>query len=252
MKLFTSTLITAAAALTLAGAAQAQVTVTTGGGYIKMVEALTAQYEKDTGAKGEKAFGFTKAFGGNIGQMLAQVESGSPVTVVISDATSLKKFTNALNADAGVRLGDTPLILIWRKGLTLASPEDLTSDAVKRVAMPDPKAAVYGRAAKEYLDGSGLAEKIAGKLNVVSMVPQVMSYVSRAEMDAGFVNLLAARQGKDKIGGFVAVKEGYEPIRMTAQPVKGAAGEADDVKAFLTWLGSPKADAVLEKFGVSR
>ena len=215
MKLFTSTLITAAAALTLAGAAQAQVTVTTGGGYIKMVEALTAQYEKDTGAKVEKAFG------GNIGQMLAQVESGSPVTVVVSDATSLKKFTKALNADAGVRLGDTPLILIWRKGLTLASPEDLTSDAVKRVAMPDPKAAVYGRAA-------------------------------RAEMDAGFVNLLAARQGKDKIGGFVAVKEGYEPIRMTAQPVKGAAGEADDVKAFLTWLGSPKADAVLEKFGVSR
>ena len=127
-----------------------------------------------------------------------------------------------------------------------------TSDAVKRVAMPDPKAAVYGRAAKEYLDGSGLAEKIAGKLNVVSMVPQVMSYVSRAEMDAGFVNLLAARQGKDKIGGFVAVKEGYEPIRMTAQPVKGTAGEADDVKAFLTWLGSSKADAVLEKFGVSR
>lgn len=246
MKLFTSTLITAAAALTLAGAAQAQVTVTTGGGYIKMVEALTAQYEKDTGAKVEKAFG------GNIGQMLAQVESGSPVTVVVSDATSLKKFTKALNADAGVRLGDTPLILIWRKGLTLASPEDLTSDAVKRVAMPDPKAAVYGRAAKEYLDDSGLAEKIAGKLNVVSMVPQVMSYVSRAEMDAGFVNLLAARQGKDKIGGFVAVKEGYEPIRMTAQPVKGAAGEADDVKAFLTWLGSPKADAVLEKFGVSR
>lgn len=242
MKLFTSTLITAAAALTLAGAAQAQVTVTTGGGYIKMVEALTAQYEKDTGAKVEKAFG------GNIGQMLAQVESGSPVTVVVSDATSLKKFTKALNADAGVRLGDTPLILIWRKGLTLASPEDLTSDAVKRVAMPDPKAAVYGRAAKEYLDGSGLAEKIAGKLNVVSMVPQVMS----SEMDAGFVNLLAARQGKDKIGGFVAVKEGYEPIRMTAQPVKGAAGEADDVKAFLTWLGSPKADAVLEKFGVSR
>lgn len=156
MKLFTSTLITAAAALTLAGAAQAQVTVTTGGGYIKMVEALTAQYEKDTGAKVEKAFG------GNIGQMLAQVESGSPVTVVISDATSLKKFTKALNADAGVRLGDTPLILIWRKGLTLASPEDLTNDAVKRVAMPDPKAAVYGRAAKEYLDGSGLAEKSLG------------------------------------------------------------------------------------------
>ena len=194
MKLFTSTLITAAAALTLAGAAQAQVTVTTGGGYIKMVEALTAQYEKDTGAKVEKAFG------GNIGQMLAQVESGSPVTVVVSDATSLKKFTKALNADAGVRLGDTPLILVWRKGLTLASPEDLTSDAVKHVAMPDPKAAVYGRAAKEYLDGSGLAEKIAGKLNVVSMVPQVMSYVSRAGDGCGLCQSprSSSRQRQDR------------------------------------------------------
>ena len=56
MKLFTSTLITAAAALTLAGAAQAQVTVTTGGGYINMVGALTAQYEKDSGAKVEIAY----------------------------------------------------------------------------------------------------------------------------------------------------------------------------------------------------
>lgn len=246
MKHVTFTLTAAAAALLAAGSAQAQVTVTTGGGYVKMVEALAAQYEKDTGAKVEKAFG------GNIGQMLAQVESGSPVTVVISDATSLRKFTKALNPETGVRLGDTPLILAWRKGLELKSPADLKTDAVKHVAMPDPKAAVYGRAAKEYLDSTGLGKDIAAKLNVVSMVPQVMSYVARGEMDAGFVNLLAARQGKAKLGGFVAVKEGYEPIRMTAQPVKGEAGEATDVKAFLAWLASPKADAVLEKFGVSR
>lgn len=67
---------------------------------------------------------------------------------------------------------------------------------------------------------------------MVSMVPQVMSYVSRAEMDAGFVNLLAARQGKDKIGGFVAVKEGYEPIRMTAQPVKAQRAKPMTSKRF--------------------
>ena len=64
-----SQIVIAAAALTLAGAAQAQVTVTTGGGYIKMVEALTAQYEKDTGAKVEKAFG------GNIMRLLVSSES---------------------------------------------------------------------------------------------------------------------------------------------------------------------------------
>ncbi|MDO5531939.1 molybdate ABC transporter substrate-binding protein [Sutterella sp.] len=233
-------------AMMFATAAEAAVTVTTGGGYVKMVEAIAAAYEKDTGVKVEKVFG------GNIGQMLAQVESGSPVTVVISDATSLKKFTKKLNSEAGVRLGDTPLVFVWRKGIELTGPADLVKPEVKRVAMPDPKAAIYGRAAKEYLDNTGLGAKLGDRLNVVSMVPQVMSYVGRGEMDAGFVNLLAARQGKDKVGGFVAVKDGYEPIRMTAQPVKGEAGEAADVKAFLGWLASPKADKILERFGVSR
>ena len=71
-------------------------------------------------------------------------------------------------------------------------------------------------------------------------------------MDDCLNNLLAARQGKAKLGGFMAVKEGYEPIRMTAQTVKGAEGEAADVKAFLKWRASPKADAILDKFGVVR
>ena len=245
MKKYLQTAITAAAVL-LCGVASAHVTVTTGGGYVKMVEAIAAQYEVDTGVKVERAFG------GNIGQMLAQVKNGSPVTVVISDANSLKKFTKALDTSAAVELGNTPLILAWRKGLELKSPADLKKPEVKSVAMPDPKAAVYGRAATEYLASSGLDKALEGKLNTVAMVPQVLSYVSRGEMDAGFINLLAARQGKDKIGGFLPIESGYTPIVMTAQPVKGEAGQAADVKAFLKYLESPKVNAVLNKFGVTR
>lgn len=248
MKLFTSTLITAAAALTLAGAAQAQVTVTTGGGYIKMVEALTVQYEKDTGAKVEKAFG------GNIGQMLAQVREGGKVNLVISDATSLQKFSNELKElKTGVKLGDTPLILAWRKGIVLTGPEDLDKSDVKRVAMPDPKAAVYGRAAKEYLASSGLDKKLGDRVNIASTVPQVMSYVVRGEMDAGFVNLVAARGNKDKTSGFTAVKDGYKPVLMTAVPVKDLkAQDKADVEAFMVFLASDKATPILNKFGVVR
>ena len=115
--------------------------------------------------------------------------------------------------------------------------------------MPDPKAAVYGRAAKEYLTTSGLDKKLGDRVNVASTVPQVMSYVVRGEMDAGFVNVLAARGNKDKIGGFTAVKEGYEPIRMIAVPVKDLKA---DVDAFLKFLASDKATPILDKFGVVR
>ncbi len=244
MKQQSFVLLAAAFAFSMTSA-EAAVTVTTGAGYVKMVEALAKAYESDTKAE------IHTAFGGNIGQMLAQIESGSGVNVVISDKTSLRKFAKNLAETPAADLGTTPLILIWRKGIALNAPEDIATDAVKSVAYPDPKAAVYGRAAKEYLDSTGLSEKIAAKTNAVSTVPQVFSYVSTGEMDAGFVNLLAAGQGKDKIGGMMTVEKGFAPIEMTAVPVKGREDDAD-VKSFLDFLSSDKATPILEKFGVFR
>ena len=144
-------------------------------------------------------------------------------------------------------------LTVLGKRLEMKGVADLAGSNVKRVAMPDPKAAVYGRAAKEYLTTSGLDKKLGDRVNVASTVPQVMSYVVRGEMDAGFVNVLAARGNKDKIGGFTAVKEGYEPIRMIAVPVKDLKSEDKaDVDAFLKFLASDKATPILDKFGVVR
>ena len=99
--------LTLAALITLCvGTAQAaQVTVTTGAGYVKMVDALTALYQKETGVTVDKAFG------GNIGQLLAQVKDGGKVNVVISDAATLKRFKDILSPETTV-LGDTPLVLV--------------------------------------------------------------------------------------------------------------------------------------------
>ena len=240
--------IAACASLLFAGTAAAEVTVTTGAGYVKMVQALVDAYRTQTKAQ------VGTAFGGNIGQMLAQVREGGKVNLVISDATSLQKFSKELkDLKTGVKLGDTPLIVAWRKGVTLSGPEDLAKNDIKRVAMPDPKAAVYGRAATEYLASSGLGKKLGDRVNVASTVPQVMSYVLRGEMDAGFVNLVAARGNKDKIGGFIAIKDGYKPVVMTAVPVKDLkAQDKADVEAFMAFLASDKATPILNKFGVVR
>ena len=80
-------LITLAAVSALAASAAnaAQIVVSTGAGYVKMVDALAALYQKETGVAVEKSFG------GNIGQMLAQVKHDSGVNVVISDEASLEK-----------------------------------------------------------------------------------------------------------------------------------------------------------------
>ena len=219
-----------------------QVTVTTGAGYIKMVDALTALYQKETGKTVDKAFG------GNIGQMLSQVKEGGKVNVVISDESTLKRFESLLAAET-TRLGDTPLVLVWRKGLELSSPADMASDKVKSVAAPDAKAAVYGRAAAAWLKATGLEAKVAPKFNAVSTVPQVFSYVATGNMDAGFVNLPAWRAGKDKVGGHFEIKDESARVRMVVKPVAGAENDAD-VKAFVKFLTSESARPVLAKFGV--
>lgn len=237
-------LITLAAVSALAaGAANAaQVVVTTGAGYVKMVDALAALYQKETGVAVEKSFG------GNIGQMLAQVKHGSGVNVVISDEASLEKFHDALAPDAR-RLGDTPLVLVWRKGLELKRPEDIAFGSVKTVASPNLKAAVYGRSAAEWLKATGLDAKVAPKLQIVGTVLQVYSYVTTGNMDAGFVNLAVLKSDTEALGGHTAIRDESAVVHMTVRPVRGA--EADtDVKAFMDFLASEKAKPVLRKFGI--
>lgn len=227
-----------------AGSAHADVVVTTGAGYVPMVKALSEAYAQETGGK------IATAFGGNIGQMLAQVKEGSGVNVVISDRASLAKFAKLLAADE-TKLGTTPIVLVWKKGLDIKTPADLKADSVARIAMPDPKAAVYGRAAEDFLKTSGLGKDLEGKVNVVSTVPQVTAYVVKGEMDAGFVNRVAAKNAQGKLGGQLEITDQHQPIVMTARPVAEVAEkDAADVKAFLDWLTGETAKGILKANGL--
>lgn len=237
------TLLIAAAAFS-ASAAYAEVSVTTGAGYMPMSKELAQTYQKTSGQK------VVENYGGNIGQMLAQVAAGNGVNIVISDLGTLKRIKSPVQFSKIEKLGNTPLVFIWKKGCGITGPQDLTTDKVKTFAYPDPKAAVYGRAAKEYLDGLK-TESLKDKSMQIASVPQVMAYVSKGEVDAGFLNRTAARQGKEKIGGSVEIADGYSPIEMVAAVVKGQENDKD-VQAFLNFLNSEDAKKILVKHGIEK
>lgn len=242
MKKFKTIAVAFVIALLVSSAAQAaELAVTTGAGYMNMAKELAAAYRAGGGA-------IEEVYGGNIGQMLAQVEAGNGVNVVISDGNSLKSVKSGVKFAKTQTLGSTVLVLAWRKGLTISSPEDLTRADVKSVAYPDPKAAIYGRAAAAYLKTTGLGARIAEKVSPVSTVPQVFSYLVSGEMDAGFVNRVVVRAGKDKIGGSLEIPSGYPPIVMVAAVVEGAGNGASE--NFLKFLQSPAAKGILKKHGV--
>ncbi len=217
--------------------------VTTGAGYMKMVQELSAAYRSETAKPVEEVYG------GNIGQMLAQIEAGNGVNIVISDKGALKTAKSGIRIAKIQPLGSTVLVLAWRKGLELSSPNDLTGESVKSVAYPDPKAAIYGRAAAKYLETTGLGAKIAPKLSQLSTVPQVFSYLVSKEMDAGFVNRVVVRAGAAKIGGSLEIPSGYPPIEMVAAVVEGAEGDPA-VADFLRFLSGDTAKAIMKKHGI--
>lgn len=217
-------------------------TVTTGAGYMKMAQELCAAYKAETGKTVQEMYG------GNIGQMLAQIEAGSGANIVISDRGTLDGVKSGVKFESYQPLGSTVLVLAWRKGVKITAAADLEQADIKTVCYPDPKAAIYGRAAAKFLETSGIGAKIKDKVSQVSTVPQVLGYLTSGEMDAGFINRVAARSGAEKLGGSLEIADGYQPISMTAAVVQGQANP--EVKAFLNFLRTDKAKEILKKQGV--
>lgn len=240
MKIHTVALV---AALCFSSQAFAEVSLTTGAGYANMAKELAKAFSATSGNK------VTENFGGNIGQMMAQIANGNGANVVISNEGTLKSLKTPVQLTDIHSLGNTPLVFIWKKGWNLKGVSDLGTDKVKQFAYPDPKAAIYGRAAQQYLDNLGPNTVTKDKVMKIASVPQVTAYVVKGEVDAGFVNRTATRANKEKIGGSEELTKGYAPIHMIAAVVKGHEGDKN-VQQFLAFLQSEQAKKILMKHGI--
>lgn len=73
-------------------------------------------------------------------------------------------------------------------------------------------------------------------------------YVTSGEVDAGFVNATDAIGAGDKIGGYVEVDASlYEPVEVACGV---RADKSDVVDAFASYLETPDARAVLNRYGL--
>lgn len=104
MKIRTVALI--ATSLCLSAQAFAEVSLTTGAGYANMARELAKTFTATSGSK------VTENFGGNIGQMMAQIANGNGANVVISDEGTLKSLKTPVRLTDVRSLGNTPLVFI--------------------------------------------------------------------------------------------------------------------------------------------
>lgn len=219
-----------------------EITLAAGAGFRRPIAELATAFEKASGHKILQVYG-------HMGQVLAQARESGRVSLVCGDSAVLVGAPG-ITFSATAPLGLGKLVVAYRKGLTLAKPEDITRDEVKRIAIPDQANAIYGKAGRQFLERAQLGARIDPKLITVATVPQVTSYVASGEVDAGFVNATDAIGMGNGIGGYVEVPSTlYDPVAVICgiidTPTRSAAPET-----FAAFLATEPARAILTRYGL--
>lgn len=186
------------------------------------------------------------------GPLFQQIAQGAPVDVfAAADQKTMNQAQEKglIVPESRKNFVSNTLVLIVPQNsqLALTGPKDLMLPQVKRVAASNPASVPVGRYTKEALTMAGLWEPLQPRLIMGASVRQVLDYVSRGEVDGGFVYATDAAivRGKVKI---VATVQGHQPIVYPAALVAASPKKALG-QAFLDFLAGPESTAILSKYG---
>ena len=189
------------------------------------------------------------------GALLSQMEKGAPVDVFASadqktmDMAVEKKL---IDVPTRVNFAQNSLVLTVPAG-NPAKVKDLASlkaAEVKRVAVGNPETVPAGRYTKAALVKLGEWDPIASKFVMAESVRQVLDYLSRGEVDAGFVYGTDAKKGGEKVK-VVAEIPLEKPVSYPIAVLTAAANKKD-AAAFIAFVTSPKGQEILAQYGFKK
>lgn len=216
-----------------------QLVIAAGAGYKKPVDSIVGVYKLEV-----------LRIYGNMQMVASQAKQSGEVAMIIGDRLFLEKLKRTVTFTEYIPLGRGALVIAFRKGITIAAPEDLLTSTITSIFMPHDKKAIYGVAGSEACAYFGFNSILADKITRVGTVPQVMSYLVAGEADAGFVNLTEAYVNKEKIGGYVTVPDSaYHPIEIVAGVISGFETRPSS-RRFLQHLQSDTVKAICRHFGL--
>src|SRR5690606_34709818 len=127
---------------------------------------------------------------------------------------------------------------------------DLKAAAVKRVALGNPATVPVGRYTKASLESTGDWDAVKQREILGQNVRQVLDYVARGEVDAGFVFATDAAILPEQVK-VAARLPAPVPVLYPIALVKRDA-RAPQAEAFMAYVLSEQGQAVLGKYGFSR
>lgn len=186
------------------------------------------------------------------GVLIQQIVQGAPVDVFASaDHETMTRGIEQKVIDAATRrdFASNTLVMIapLQGAPALATLADLGRAEVRRVAVGKLATVPVGRYTRQALDSAGMWQAVEPKIVFADNVRQVLDYVARGEVEAGFVYRTDAGIMKDKVR-VVLTAGGHSPITYPAAVVSDSRHPAL-AREFLAFLFGGEAQAILARFG---
>ena len=189
---------------------------------------------------------------GSSGALLQQISRGAPVDLfATADAETMDRAHKQNLIMSGTR-GDfvsNKLVVVVpaHSRLQVSALADLARPEVQRIGIGTPESVPAGRYAREALELAGQWGPLKDKYIFGQNVRQVLDYVARGEVDAGFVYVTDAALMKDRVK--VALRaEVKQPIRYPIAVVRGA-GNGKAARSFVSFVQSDAGQKILAKYG---
>lgn len=186
------------------------------------------------------------------GPLLQQIAQGAPVDVFASADEETMDKAQQQSLIAAASRGDfagNSLVLIVPAGSKPAPKalEDLVGPPWKLIAIGNVASVPAGRYAKQAIDLAGVGARLEEKLVPGDSVRQVLSYVVRGEVDAGFVYAsdAATEPARVRVALTLPTRTPIRyPIALVAASSSSAMGQA-----FIAAVQSPAGRAILRHYG---
>ncbi len=208
---------------------------------------IVRSFEKQSGNVARISFGSS-------GNLYAQILQGAPYDVFLSAdseyPTKLIKHGFADPKSFTIYAGGKIVLWTLRNIPVENGLAALMDPAVKRVAVPNPRHAPYGRAALSALKHAGVYDSVQSKLILGENVSQTAQFVHSEAVDAGIVSLSSVlSQAVKNRGSYWIVPQNTYPVLEQAGVVVQSSSNPHLAQSFLHFLQSTQARAIFSRYG---
>jgi molybdate transport system substrate-binding protein len=185
------------------------------------------------------------------GALIRQMENGAPVDVFCAaDQQFMDDAAKKGLIDPATRRDFARNVMVLAvpadSRLAIAGLRDLAGPAVKRIALGNLTTTPLGREGKKAFEAIGVWGQVEQKLVMGETVRQVLDYIVRGEVDAGFIFATDAMHAGMK-ARVVFTLDDAGPFRFPAAVAKSSKNPA--ARDFVAYLAGPEGQGVLRTFG---